>query len=84
MSYEAKNARELKIHDEPWHLAWASPPGDSRALSGVRIEVNTGNESVTSTILSHFLEGPCPELKVAPASDFLVRFRAQNSCRIKS
>lgn len=71
MSYEPKNARELKIHVAPWHLAWASSPGDSRALSGVRTEVNAGNESVTSTILSRFLEGPSPELKLAPASDFL-------------
>ena len=82
MSYEAKNARELKIHDEPWHLAWASSPGDSRTLSGVRTEVNAGNESVTSTILSRFLKGPCPELKLAPAGDFLVRSRVQNICKI--
>ena len=71
MSYEAKNARELKIHVTSWYLAWASPPGDSRALSGVRTKINAGNESVTPTILSHFLEGPCPELKLTPASDFL-------------
>lgn len=71
MSYEAKNTRELKIHVVPWHLAWASFPGDSRALSGVRIEVNAGNESLTPTILSCFLKGPCPGWNLSPASDFL-------------
>ena len=71
MSYEAKNTRELKIHVAPWHLAWASSPGDSRALSGVRTWVNAGNESVTSTILSRFLKGPCPGWNLAPAGDFL-------------
>lgn len=71
MSYEAKNARELKIHVVPWHLAWASSPDDSRALSGVRTWVNTGNESVTSTILSRFLKGPCPGWNLSQASDFL-------------
>lgn len=71
MSYEAKNARELKIHVAPWHLAWASSPGDSRALSGVRTWVNAGNESLTPTILSRFLKGPCPGWNLALASDFL-------------
>lgn len=71
MSYEPKNVRELKIHDVPWHLAWASSLGDSRTLSGVRSEVNAGNESVTSTILSRFLKGPCPGWNPALAGDFL-------------
>lgn len=71
MSYKAKNARELKIHVTPWHLAWALSPDDSRALSGVWTEVNAGNESLTPTILSRFLKGPCPGWNLAPAGDFL-------------